>query len=339
MSFTADIYKEIQADIAKHGHAPAMHAMRKITVKNGVDIVFSVNVISGMRAVYFCIGEVTSKGQFPRWKGINIEIVKLPAYGTNRNYVELTQLPLSAGYIFEIVVENLRIEIEKIDKQADALSTLVAVLSKWREFFQAEKDILMSSERQQGLYGELLFLNECLDEIGDEAISHWAGSNDETHDFYIAANAAEVKTTSSQAPYFAHISSEYQLDDHDIPGQLFLRVYALRKSQSSGEKLSEIVARIREKLFEKQTCLQQFNSKVQKYGYLDEAAEYYTTGYFVRDNYYFLVSDGFPRMVKTVVPNGVADLTYSISVAQCMPFALDRTTVFTILKGGAVNNE
>ena len=83
----------------------------------------------------------------------------------------------------------------------------------------------MSEERQQGLYGELLFLSECLDSQGLEAVSHWAGSEDETHDFYFGSHAVEVKTTSAQAPYFAHISSEYQLDNSDIPGKLFLRFF------------------------------------------------------------------------------------------------------------------
>ena len=39
MSFTADIYKEIQADISKEGSIFAPQAMRKITEKSGIDIV------------------------------------------------------------------------------------------------------------------------------------------------------------------------------------------------------------------------------------------------------------------------------------------------------------
>ena len=82
------------------------------------------------------------------------------------------------------------------------------------------------------------FLSECLDSQGLEAPSHWAGSEDETHDFYFGSHAGwKMKATSAQAPYFAHISSEYQLDNSDIPGKLFLRFYALRRGDSGGEKL------------------------------------------------------------------------------------------------------
>ena len=195
----------------------------------------------------------------------------------------------------------------------------------------------MSLERQQGLYGELLFLEECLEELGESAVSHWAGSNDETHDFYIASNAVEVKTTGTQAPYFAHISSEYQLDNSDVPGKLFLRFYAFRKSQSTGEKLSEIIARIRQHLFASQNVLQQFNTKVQKYGYLAEAAEHYSTGYFVRDHYYFGVTEGFPRIIKKEIPAGITALSYAVGVSQCIPFAQERSAVFTMLKGGTID--
>ena len=97
----------------------------------------------------------------------------------------------------------------------------------------------MTEKRQQGLYGELLFLSECLDSYGLESVSHWAGSEDETHDFYFGSHAVEVKTTSMQAPYFASISSEYQMDNSDLPGKLFLRFYALsykpkRRRDTSG---------------------------------------------------------------------------------------------------------
>lgn len=148
-----------------------------------------------------------------------------------------------------------------------------------------------------------------------------------------------MKTTSSQAPYIAHISSEYQLDNNDIPGKLFLRFYAFRKSQSAGDKLPDIIERIRRAISHIPQTAQTFTEKIQKYGYYDSAADYYGAGYFVRDQYYFAVKDGFARITKTAVPTGVTDLTYTISVAQCMPFAVDRSSVFAKLKGGANNVE
>ena len=189
--------------------------------------------------------------------------------------------------------------------------------------------------RQQGLYGELLFLNECMNFHGAEAVLHWAGSEDETHDFYFGPNAVEVKTTSVQAPYFASISSEYQLDNGDVPGKLFLRFYAFRKSHSGGEKLPELIAEIRGRLGENLSMMQKFNEKLKKYGYFDEAEDSYTVGYYQRDNYCFAVKDSFPRITKDAVPLGVADLTYRVSIMSCMPYAQDTQLVLELLKGGS----
>ena len=193
----------------------------------------------------------------------------------------------------------------------------------------------MSEIRQQGLYGELLFLNECMNFHGAEAVLHWAGSEDETHDFYFGPNAVEVKTTSVQAPYFASISSEYQLDNGDVPGKLFLRFYAFRKSHSEGEKLPELIAEIRGKLGENLSMMQKFNEKLKKYGYFDEAEDSYTIGYYQRDNYCFAVKDSFPRITKDAVPLGVSDLTYRVSIMSCMPYAQDTQLVLELLKGGS----
>lgn len=337
MSFTADIYNEIKNDIKKADKSVTLRAMRKITCNNGTEIVFSINISSGMKELYFCIGNYENKTQFPRWKGIDIDIVKLPAYGTNDNYVALMQIPDSEGYIFEIIAEDLRLGVEQLKHSEDTLKILVMILTKWKDFFQTEKELLMSEERQQGLYGELLFLAECINEMGIKSVAHWAGSDAETHDFYIGSSAVEIKTTSSKSPYYAHISSEYQLDDKDIPGELLMRMYALRKSQSTGESLPEIVSKIREILQTDQKVLQQFNAKLLKYGYWDEASEYYTTGYFVRDNYYFSVCTNFPRLIKTDIPNGVSDIKYAVSIAQCMEFSIDKKEAFLILKGGTSN--
>lgn len=337
MSFTADIYKEIRADITKNSQSNSTYAMRMLKLPNGINIAFSISTLTYMRGAFFSVDSKATANQFPHWKGVDIVIAKLPAYGTDQEYVSVMQLPGSASDIFEIVVEDLRRELEKCSAAEDSFAVIVAVLAKWKEFFKTDKDLLMSEERQQGLYGELLFLEECLGLLGPTAVSQWAGSNDETHDFYFASNAVEVKTTTSQAPYYAHISSEYQLDSNDIPGKLFLRFYALRKSQSTGDKLPDIVERIRQTISHVPQTVQFFTEKVQKYGYYDEAADYYSVGYFVRDQYYFAVEDGFPRITKAAVPVGVTDLTYAVSVAQCMPFASDKNSVFAQLKGGTNN--
>lgn len=335
MSFTADIYKEILSDISSWTGPDSPFAMRLVKFDNGIMIAFAVNIATKMRSAFLSVTSEAAKSRFPRWKGVEIETVALPAYGIDTLFVGLSQLPNSAGDIFEIVVEDLRSQLEVAKNTEESLPVIMKVLTKWKEFFDADKELLMSEERQQGLYGELLFLNECMNSQGLAAVSHWSGSEDETHDFYFGSHAVEVKTTSAQSPYFASISSEYQLDNGDVPGKLFLRFYALRRSHSGGEKLPERVAAIRSSLCDDVSVLQKFNEKLKNYGYFDEAADSYTVGYYLRDLYCFAVENGFPKITKEAVPLGVADITYRINIMLCMPYAQGIESVFEVLKGGA----
>ncbi len=335
MSFTADIYSGILSDISAGSSQAFPFAMRLVKFDNDIMIAFAVNIATRMRSAFLSVTSEAPKSRFPHWKGVEIETVTLPAYGIDKPFVGLSQLPNSASDIFEIVVEDLRSRLETAENTEESLSVIIRVLTKWKEFFAADKELLMSEERQQGLFGELVFLSECLDSQGLEAVPHWAGSEDETHDFYFGSHAVEVKTTSAQAPYFARISSEYQLDNSDIPGKLFLRFYALRRSRSGGEKLPERIAAIRSRLCEDVSVLQKFDEKLKKYGYFDEAADSYTVGYYQRDLYCFAVDNGFPKIIKEAVPLGVADITYRVNIMLCMPYAQDIKSVFEVLKGGA----
>lgn len=124
------------------------------------------------------------------------------------------------------------------------------------------------------------------------------------------------------------------MDNSDLPGKLFLRFYALRTSQSGGETLPERVAILRGRLHENLSELQKFDEKLKKYGYFDEVTDSYTIGYYQRDNYCFSVEDGFPKITKSNLPQGVSDLTYRISIALCIPYTQSIESVFKVLKGG-----
>lgn len=339
MSFTADIYNRILSDISAGSSQHFPFAMRLVKFDNGIMIAFAVNIATRMRSAFLSVTSEAPKSRFPHWKGVEIEIATLPAYEIDTPFVSLSQLPNSASDIFEIVIEDLRSQLEAAENTEESLSVIIRILTKWKNFFASDKELLMSEERQQGLYGELLFLSECLDSQGLNAVSHWAGSEDETHDFYFGPHAVEVKTTSAQAPYFACISSEYQLDKSDITGDLFLRFYALRRSHSGGETLPERIAAIRGRLCEDVLILQKFNEKLKKYGYFDEAADSYTFGYYQRDLYCFAVDNGFPKITKETIPLGVADLTYRVSITLCLPYAQDIKAVFEILNGGGKRGE
>jgi hypothetical protein len=191
----------------------------------------------------------------------------------------------------------------------------------------------MSKEKQQGLYGELLLLIELIESRGVNAVYCWMGPNAETHDFYINANAIEVKTTSAKAPYYAHINSEYQLDDKDISGDLLLMFYALRSSKADGENLPEIIDRIKTIIGDNSNALSEFQNKLLRYGYFAGHHELYLYRFSLREAALYYVSSDFPRVTKKDLPNGIGSITYMLSISSCSQYITAKTASEWLAQG------
>lgn len=336
MSFTTDIFNSIAEDMrSKPINDAKSTAMRLITYSNMLQVAFAVSKGSELRSIYLSVGNTDSKVSFPKWKGVSIELAKIPEYGTDELFVVMRELPSSVSYIFEIVAEDLRKTHEEVKDSSLALVAVSEVLAKWKSFFQYDGEVLLSDIRQQGLMGELYFLREAIQKIGTYSVAKWTGSNDETHDFYFNDHAVEVKTTSTKEPYKAHISSEYQLDVTDVAGKLYLAFYALRKSQSSGVTLPQMIQTIRDMLIDNPAMQVQFTDKLHKYGYFDEVSELYTTGYYIRDEYEFELRDGFPCIVSSMLNKGISNVEYSVGIDHCLDCIIDKNDMFEELRGGA----
>ena len=284
-------------------------------------LIYAASKRDKIRHLYFIINE-DDLDSIPACNGIEMDLVKLPEYDANSYFCNLKQAQGSESYIFETIVEDIRLKTS--EKPGTSIVAIVAViLRKWKEFFAKNRELIISSERQQGLYGELRFLEYLIRIKGEKAVNYWTGCNYETHDFYVDSNAIEIKTTSTKAPYKMHISSEYQLDDKEVEGQLFLKFYALRKSESDGEKLGEIITRIRDVLKNNPHALLKFNEKLEEYGYFDAVAEKYTTGYSDRMESIYNVCDNFPRITAKDLTQGISNCLYDLSVDQCIDYTVE----------------
>lgn len=334
MNKTSEIYSSLLDDLQKNKYNKNSIIHRKYTCANNMGIIYSVSVDTQMRSLEIPVDKISKSLDFPIWKGVKIGLVTMPDYAPdNQLYIHLQQMQGTEAYIFEIVVEDLRRCLERMPTFKESTECTMDTLKKWKNFFSSGKTPILTNESAQGLYGELLFLYELIFNMGTTSVNCWAGASNETHDFYIGQNAVEIKTTSTQAPYMAHINSEYQLDNLDVYGKLFLRMYALRKNSNGGQRLPEIVEKIRVMLQKDFYSKSFFDIKLSEAGYLDAAAEYYQEGYTIREIYSFEVKDGFPRIAKQNVPNGVYKLEYAISIAQCMDYAIESKDLFKGIRG------
>ncbi len=336
MSYTTEMYTSIKKDIQNRQNFSGHNASRMLEYNNGIIMVFSIETVLLRREAYISLANFPEGIQFPKWRGVSIDIAQLPVYGSDRYYVRFVQLPESEDYIFEIVVEDLRQAVARLQSPENGINVIIDILTKWKQFFQLEKKLVMTDEMQEGLYGELTFLEKSLTSIGTSSVANWVGGEKETHDFYFGSNAVEVKTTSRREPYSVQITSEYQLDSKDVDGRLFLYAIALRKSKQSGERLPEIVSRIRDRLIGDFSMKMRFNDKLLQYGYIDGIEELYLTGFHIRDTYAYEVKDKFPQIIRTMLRTGVSKVTYELSLSQCTPYICSEEQLIRVLRGDGV---
>lgn len=215
--------------------------------------------------------------------------------------------------IFVQVMQDV-IDAVELAGLSRTIFSVIDVLSKWSSFFKRNEQTTLSEIEQQGLYGELCVFEKLLKSRND-VVACWTGCMKETHDYYTDANAIEVKTSCKSGPDIIKVSNEYQLDDSDVDSRLYLVFLKMKRSEADGEKLPAIVKRIHEKLTEDQR--EKFEDKLLKAGYIYKMPELYTYAFRVRNERFFEVKEGFPRIIALNLDNGIGAVEYELSLDAC----------------------
>lgn len=333
MTLTHKIYSELHNSV-KTTEGEMLSKM--YTNLRDLPLIYAVEKSDEKEKLYFSIGQ-DDVDSVPKFKGLEVSRVRLYEYSKTDFYCELSPRNVADGEMFEVIIEDIRKNTDEVSTNIQMFNRVSNVLLKWRNFFAQEKSLLLSPERQQGLFGELMFLKSLIEWKGISTVNYWMGADYETHDYYINNNAIEVKTTSTKSPYRIHISSEHQLDSDDVRKNLYIAFYALRKSTADGETLPEIIYSIRELLKENCLLLNRFDLNLQKYGYFDGLEKKYSTGYHLREMNYYIVKDKFPRIEKKQLPEGISNCLYYVSIDNCKDYIVESKDIERMVKGGGQN--
>jgi len=225
--------------------------------------------------------------------------------------------------IFDLLIEDLVNAAEQQEEERKGVGKFLARLTDWQRLLMRLAPELMSKDIQQGLWGELWTLREVVSPaIGFSlGLNAWHGPLEADQDFQFSNVAVEVKTNSSHTFDRLAISSELQLNA--TPNiSLALIVLALNVRPNQGETLPEIVHDCRG-VAANAGCLQLLEDRLTLLGYKnDDEDSYSDVGYTVRSRLQFRVQDGFPRIVPEDLKPGVGEVRYSVSLAECAPFAM-----------------
>ena len=214
----------------------------------------------------------------------------------------------------------------------DIFATL---LEKWKILFEKNNSTGLTSAEQQGLYGELHFLQKFLAKNCTppcDVLHTWVGVDKAMRDFQGSTWAVEVKTTSTNNPQKVTINGERQLDE-TLLENLFLYHFSVEVSNGNGQTLCQKIAAIRKKLENDTPALSLFNTKLFEAGYLDKHESFYQDRFYqVRNENFYKIENDFPRIKENELRRGVSDVKYSIILAMYDEYLVSENQLFNTVK-------
>ena len=241
----------------------------------------------------------------------------------------------SSRDIFASLCENLIQSVIRLNTEQKIIRTIVNQLEKWKTLFEKNSSTGLTPAEQQGLYGELHFLQKFLSkqDINPCDVLHtWVGVDKALRDFQDNNWAVEVKTTSTNNPQKVTINGERQLDD-TLLENLFLYHLSVEVSNGNGQTLCQKIAIIREMLESDIPAASIFNAKLFEAGYLDKHEPFYQDRFYqIRNENYYKIENDFPRIKENELRGGVSDVKYSIILAMCDEYLVPENQIFNTVK-------
>ncbi|WP_164551755.1 PD-(D/E)XK motif protein [Streptomyces sp. WAC 01529] len=250
-----------------------------------------------------------------------------------QHYADLRCLRRDLDDVFTRLCEDVLREMAQLgeDEQSPAtprpLKVLHRVLDRWRSLFRTSGRPL-GPEQLAGLYGELHLLLRLLAE-NPSAHRMWTGPTGRPHDFTSGTEAVEVKTATGDALRI-RVHGLRQLEPPE-GGSLQLACLRVERVPEGGNGAS-VVDLVEQalRLSDDESALLGLLAEV---GYHTVDAERYRTiRFLVRDERWYAVGAGFPRITTAdlavaEVPGNVTDVEYTVDLTVPTPDPLPMTEV------------
>lgn len=221
--------------------------------------------------------------------------------------------------LFHVLCNSLLAELVDAKSSASALETALNHLRRWKAFLSGRNARLLSLEEIRGLFAELWFLLELTrTPLGTNgAVAAWHGPERIQQDFIFADQAVEIKSLVATDPRTVRVSSENQLDSGQ--SRLFMVIVLVKESQEApGRSLNQIVAEAQSELAGSDAAFE-FESKLAEFGYIPLKQYDHPLLEMVGTQSY-LVQEGFPRITRSQLSDGVVRVKYQIELEHMEPF-------------------
>jgi hypothetical protein len=326
---------EIWLELEREARCANRHGIlrRRILPEAECDLFVAVEWPSGRRVLLVRVGKENAgrARELQHSKGFELDVIQLPDDPDWQISVCLALTESRFSDVFASLAADVSNTLLHLHGDTSIVDGLVIRLKRWQAFLNRHLPEGLGEEAQRGLFGELWFLRKHLLQLllAEQAVAAWKGPTRAVHDFQLPGTSIEVKTTVSRQHTKLCITGERQLDDAKLEN-LFLFHLAIEQREL-GKSLPELVADIRERLAD--CCAREkFEDLLLESGYLDGHANNYSQPYIFRESHYFRVIDGFPRLTDKQLPLGVGDLSYTITLGQCMNFLISELELESIIR-------
>lgn len=229
--------------------------------------------------------------------------------------------------LFEGLCRTLASSLEHATDSVSSLAVSLAHVRRWKTFLAGSSRHL-SAEDVRGLFAEITFLLELIDQktLSSAAVEAWLGPERSHQDYIFGNTAVEIKSLSGTERSTVRISSEDQLES--LNDALFLRLYRLSSltDAAGARSLNEIVTLAHARLDEAD-AIEAFDRKLVAHGYVP-LPDYNQPRFVVSEVRSYRVGDGFPRLMRSQLPTGIASVAYDIRLETIVPFECDGEAVF-----------
>lgn len=312
MIFNTDLWRKLQTKSAMGEKIIARLAMPEISKKLYIGL-------DSLKQRHLLIPLEKDEEEYEdlQSKGLSITTRELIIKGVDqKRYIDILCQDTSGHIIFDAIASEIA---ERLNKGASK-EIIIAVINKWRNFWDRPVQKLLSHNELIGLLAELWFLYYWLLPNMDEliAISRWRGPFASRHDFEWPGKSIEVKATTNVQSRTHKIHGVEQLSPPQN-GKLFLFSLRLREEQGADQTLPGIITLCKEKLKNNLEALSRFENILDLAGYSSiHENEYSKFKFRIVDEKLYEVTDDFPKIIISSfldgIPSGIGIIEYTINL-------------------------
>ena len=323
-SFLNDQWKKLDKRILEE----EQEKKAKVKIRISDEFLITLNT-SGLPGLFIEANNTkkVDRDNIPNCKGWNIEVIgsqivmSLKKKEYNEFFRDITNLKLTKIYL------------NKLHKE-ESINFLFKNLLFAKNFFDGEElPKPLSSEKETGLFGELIILSEYINRkySDEETLNYWTGPS-QKHDFTTENILLETKTTKNDGKKIIHTSSNDQISPI-FEKPLYLSFVQI-ENNPSGKTLKMLIDEITKKFEKKSNVLiNDFYIKLRHYGYYDFHKDFYNDKYALKDCNFYFISNTFPHIKDIKEPEPIFDLslTYKINLEKCEDFRINEEELISNL--------